>query len=133
MSNVEEYAKQVIDIVDLINDVNKQVIDSYLSMFNRFCPFRIGDRVRLIKTLDISPDSGWYHHRHFLTKDSPGTVVERGYSDGRFTFYVTFDNETWIDSDGNKNPVENLHWFALNEHLLERIAGERDGTQTIYD
>lgn len=135
MADVERYATELIELIDLVQDVRtkfqtaaggkwgiRQVVDSYLSMFDRFCPFAVGDRVALTKTLDISEDSGWYSCRHFLIEGAVGTITQRGYSDGQFQFYVTFDDETWIDRDDNEQPVDDKHVFSLSESVLKKAT-----------
>lgn len=138
MSNVEEYAKSMLEINDSILDLSKkisgefnwkanQVIESYLSMFDRFCPFIVGDRVKLSRDIVPENGSGWYHCRHFLIKGAKATVKERGYSKDKFNFYVEFDNETRIDDSGVEQPISKKHLFILTEFDLEKI----DSTENV--
>jgi hypothetical protein len=134
MSDVEKYASEIKELYkcaeDFKNKVNRamggsfswgveQVIDSYLSMFDRFCPYKIGDRVQLKSTCKIPDSSGWYTSRHFLTKGSKAIVRDRGYSDGQFSFFLEFDDESWIDEKGNVRPVISKHVFGFGEHSIE--------------
>lgn len=136
MSDVEEYAKDLIKTVNLAKEFQiemsksfggsfgwciEQVIDSYLSLFDRFSPYQIGDRVKLIKSCDVNEDSGWYNSRHYLIKGSKATVKGRGYRDGKFTFEIMFDDETWIDREGCKKSVSQKHSFGFSETMLVGI------------
>ena len=139
MSTVESYAKDIKQLVAHVKEFKlkidtccggsfawgvEQILDSYLSLFDRFCPYYIGDRVQLKRDCDI-PNSahGWYHCRHFLVKGAKATVRERGYVDGKFTFYIEFDDESWIDSDGimYKKDDKNKHVFHFGEDALQVI------------
>jgi len=82
-----------------------------------FAKFQIGDRVKL--AADIDAKGGWYHCAHFLKKGEMATVVDMDYDERGFSYNVVFDNETWIDRDGVKQPVANKHSFGLYERHLE--------------
>lgn len=133
MAEVEKYANGLIELVDLADQFKekarelgggkwgiRQVIDSYLSLFDRFCPFKIGDKVELVRDAKIQPGDGWYHSRHFLVKGAIGTIMARGYYQNGFAFQVSFDNETWIDSAGEQHSVEDHHWFLFSESALKK-------------
>jgi len=98
----------------------EQMADSYISLFERFCPYEVGDRVELLK--DVPCDgSGWYTCRHFLIRGAKATVHSRGYSDGNFTFDVIFDKESWIDDSGEVHPIEtNKHTFGIGEKYFRK-------------
>jgi hypothetical protein len=134
MSNVEQYAKDLQDIVDYATEFKTrversfggsfkwgigEVIQSYLSLFDRFCPFEVGDQVQLKSTCHIENiDHGWYGCGHFMVKGATAIVKERGYTDGQFTFLIAFDVETWIDDLGEPKPVERKHVFHFGENAL---------------
>ena len=133
MSDVEKYANDLIEAVNLAKEFHtsiskrfggsfdwsmEQVMESYLSLFDRFSPYRIGDRVKLVKTCDVDECSGWYNSKHYLVKDSKATVKGRGYSKGEFTFDIMFDNETWIDRGGCERKVSQKHLFGFRESML---------------
>jgi len=91
------------------------------SMFERFCPFHVGDRVQLTKAPEMNcGNPGWHHCQHFLIKAAPGVVRRRTYHDGQFCFYVVFANESWIDSEGAINPVPpgQRSSFLFGENML---------------
>jgi hypothetical protein len=56
-----------------------EVLESYSSLFNRFCPRKIGDRVKLKADVQISKDSGWNGCQHFLIKGAIATVKTTEY------------------------------------------------------
>ena len=139
MASVETYAKELLQVSKLAEDFQdslrtamggsfswgvKEVVASYLFMFDRFCPFSVGDRVMLTMTPKVE-DTGWEHCGHFLQEGAVGTVVERGYGTNQFTFDVEFDNETWIDSEGNYRPVNgDKHTFRFGEKRLTKAVEE---------
>ncbi len=98
-----------------------EVADSYMSMFERFCPFQEGERVELVKDVPVKNSSGWNHCRHFLIRGGKATINGCGYSDGKFMFDVVFDDETWID-EGKEKPVHTKHTFGLNETYLRKLS-----------
>ena len=135
MAEVERYAKDLLELGRLAKEfktsVNsacggsfdwgmKEVGESYLSMFDRFCPHDVGDRVELTKNVPVEQSSGWYPSRHFLIQGGKGTIQSRGYRDGKFSFDVEFDDETWIDSNGDEQEVSLKHVYGLNETYLRR-------------
>lgn len=134
MSNVEKYAGELLDFTKEIADFGKkiqsmelkfkvsEVIISYVSMFDRFCPFKEGDKVELVKNIPMDKESGWYSNRHFMIWGAKATVLERGYHDGMFTFGVMFDNETRIDLNGNEQPVEHKHIFHISESYFRKSS-----------
>ena len=99
----------------------EQMADSYISMFERFCPYKEGDEVELLKDVPCE-GSGWSSCKHFLIRGATATVHSCGYNDGKFTFDVIFDEESWIDDGGEVHPVEtNKHTFGLNETYFRKI------------
>jgi len=141
MSDVEKYAQELLKIKDAAKAFTtamskacggsfewgiQQVVESYLSMYDRFCPYKKGDRVQLSRNIDVNSSSGWFHSRHFLIKGSKATVANRGYSNGAFTFDVIFDDESWIDNNGEKQPTpdSNKHTYGFAEKYLEPIPNE---------
>lgn len=133
MAEVEKYAQDLLELVGYAEEFKSkvsracggsfkwgvnQVIDSYLSMFERFCPFSVGDRVELINDVKVEEGSGWWGCKHFLVRGAKATVRERGYSNGKFSFHIEFDRETWMDREGNEHPVTRKHIFHFSESSL---------------
>lgn len=132
MSAVKRYAEEFIEFYNACKELEKkvpqefgwklnEVFSSYNSMFDRFCPFKVGDRVELAKTPIIGEDSapGWVGCKHFLIAGAKGVVRERGYCEDHFVFDVEFDNESWIDKEGKIAPVTLKHVFRFSEKMLQ--------------
>lgn len=131
MSNTLEYAKRLVAIKNKVSELDSlltgdfgyrlnQVLESYTSLFDRFCPYKIGDRVKLKETLDIPKGSGWYGSRHFLIKGAIATVRTCEYQKDSFCFGLEFDDESWIDMHGEVTPSSSKHLFHLSENCVER-------------
>ena len=132
MSNIESYLDALLEHDKHMREAQKlfssgplshsveQMVDCYRSMFDRFCPFKVDDRVQLKNTPNIDASSGRSHCRHFLIKGASGYVSSRDYRNGKFVFYVVFDDESWIDLDGKERPVEpeQRHSFNFTESSL---------------
>jgi hypothetical protein len=94
---------------------------AYEMLMTRFAPFRVGDKVVLVKKLDIKSDSGWFYSRHFLIVGALGVVRHAECGTSGFKFDVEFDNETWIDKEGNENPISQKHSFRFGESSLAAV------------
>lgn len=110
-----------------VNKVNDQIN----LLFDRFCPFKEGDRVVLTKTPLINEKvaPGWVHAKHFLVKGSIGTVTSRDADAKGFHFNVTFDNDTWIDASGTERPTERERAFGFREGSLAPYNGPQKKPQ----
>jgi len=98
-------------------------IAAHDALINRYAPFKAGERVCLIGTPKLEPDDGWYADRHFLVEGAQATVnlVECN-SKGELSFYLVFDDETWISSiTGEKHPPETKHLYGFREKWLKKI------------
>ena len=118
----KEFAESMSDLThDSFEWGMQQMADSYMSMFERFCPYEVGDHVELLK--DVPCAGGWLACKHFLIRGAKGTIHARGYYDGKFSFDVIFDDESWIDDKGEVRPIEtNKHTFSINETYFRKIA-----------
>ena len=142
MSDVEKYADELVRVSkageEFAQTVRnacggsfgwgvKEIVNSFKSLFDRFCPYKPGDRVELNRTPKsaLDPTSGWYCCRHFLVDGAKGTVHQRGYSFDQFCFDVVFDNESWIGDKGVVHPMEenHKHTYRLGENDL-RLSEE---------
>jgi len=104
----------------------EQVLGSYASLFNRFCPYKVGDRVQLIEDLDIPEGHGWYSGKHFLIKGAIATVKDVGYRNDLFSFGLEFDNESWVDYETREIiPIkEGKHLLYFAENKIERCCDD---------
>lgn len=88
-------------------------------------PFHVGQRVALARTPEIGEDSTWRVYRHFLVQGAKGTVQSVDFHAGKFAFfYVTFDDESWVDPDGGvhpRDPACPAH-FCFGEGDLQRLG-----------
>jgi hypothetical protein len=91
-------------------------------LFER-APFRVGDRVRLTKTPEITKEKawGWLAAKHYLIKGAEGLVHEVDFHDGLFQASIFVDDETWIDSEGEKHPCTEKHLYCFWEGQIERV------------
>lgn len=129
MADVEEYAAKLTEVSKAIREASEkardlcgwpieQLVESYLSMFERFCPFRVGDRVKLRATPDLTDAPGWKGSKHWLVAGAAGIVRARGYTGGAFSFDVEFDDESWKDDAGVVRPTSCKHTYGFREHFL---------------
>ena len=94
-----------------------------VGLFDR-APFKVGDRVRLTKTPDITPEKawGWMGAKHFLVKGAMATVAAIDFSEGRFEAWLYFDDETWKDHSGTLHKPSEPAQYHFWETSLERVA-----------
>jgi len=91
--------------------------DEYITaLFDRFAPFKTGDRV----VLTVAPrcEGNWLSSAHFLIPGSAGEVESVDYRNGHFVAEVVFDRETWIDAAGVEWPVSMKHTYSIYEEEL---------------
>lgn len=88
-------------------------------MMRCFSPFRVGDRVTLLKPLDPDKIGDWKRDLHFLKPGSPARIVEAWADEDGFQYYVEFDNESWIDREGIPQPVSRKSSYRFGPSSLE--------------
>ncbi|RUR74888.1 hypothetical protein PCC6912_50660 [Chlorogloeopsis fritschii PCC 6912] len=131
MGTTLDYVLQLKEVYQKVADLEKSlpnnlgyilnsVLGSYENLFNRFCPFKVGERVVLTKTPEIDKESGWYRGKHFLVEGAIATIKNRDYYQNKFVFYLEFENESWIDSNGEIHlyDPERRHHFAFSEDFV---------------
>lgn len=125
-AEADEHMKAVRDAFSggPMNYCIKEVVNCHKSLFDRFCPYKVGDKVQLTKT--PCTDNGWRGSSHFLKKGAKGKVKERGYSGEQFTFLIVFDQDSWIDTDGNVHmrSKKERGGYMFNESHLKRYIKE---------
>ena len=95
MDTIGQYCEEVEKVYEQIEALEKSIssefgyklksiLASYDSIFNRFCPFKIGDRVALTKIPDFEKAPGWLRSKHFLTEGAIAVVIERDYRNEHF-------------------------------------------------
>jgi hypothetical protein len=102
----------------------RSVLKDAASLWDR-CPFALGDRVRLIKTPEITLEKswGWRGSKHFLVDGATAKVVERQFYEASFVFGLHFDDETWVSStDGSKRKPDRPAMYMFSETWLDRAA-----------
>jgi len=92
----------------------KQMVGAYIYLMENFAPFKAGDKVVLVKLLSPFP-SGWAHCKHFIKIGAKCEVRHIICDENGFIVEVMFDDESWVDSAGGINPVEefNKHTFTF--------------------
>jgi hypothetical protein len=127
MQTVKDYSQEVFGYIQALNTVQQpdrfswkleRVIKSYQQMYERFCPHKVGDRVILIKTPEIGPESrpGWLGSKHFLIAGAVATVSSADFNDGNFVFGLEFDDDS-----------------GIHFQTGERIASETNGVYHFAD
>ena len=102
-------------------------------------PFKPGDKVRLTKTIDVTPEKswGWMAYKHMLVEGNTATVKYVDYREGHFNAMVLFDRESVFLYDGKEvvKAPEDRGLFTLWDTQIERVewpvprqsTGEGDG------
>ncbi len=98
-----------------------QMLGTYEFVMETLCPFKVGDRVQLTHTPDItgSKAPGWMHCKHFLVKGAAGEVKSSSCDAKGFYFDVVFDDESWLNPVTNQvTPTEKKHAFSFRRDSL---------------
>lgn len=105
----------------------EQLAASYELLITRFAPFKVGERVELAHTPEISEKVawGWLSGKHYLKAGTVGTVQEVSCGKGGFSFLVSFDDESWIHPHTKeRQPTPHEHHYGFKEHWLRPAASE---------
>lgn len=92
------------------------------TLFDRFCPFKIGSKVALTK--DYPCTGGWVGYDKMMVKGAKATVKDVDCRNGVFVAYIVFDNEFYESKDhlGNLKiygrDEERKHTFCIDESYL---------------
>lgn len=116
------YAEMAYSAVGVEHSWNDKVLSGYVeTLFTRYAPFQIGDRVQLAKQWQTdNTESGWYGCQHFMTKGASATVVDIDCIKGAWRISVEFDNETFISYDGNVLPVTEKYVYVFGEGWFKK-------------
>ena len=104
----------------------RELVAAHDLLMSRYAPFKVGDRVVLTKAPDYVQAPGWNGCEHFLVPGAAGTVVDTSCGERGFRFDVLFDDESWIDTVGYRNPKgtfvpmapDRRHRFGFGEGWL---------------
>lgn len=101
----------------------EQMVGAYDYLMERFAPFKVGDRVMLLKTPSPMP-SGWEHCRHFLVPGAYATVHQLSCDGNGFRVEVEFLDESWINSAGEVIPMEpdRRHTFSFSDTSFVKVG-----------
>lgn len=132
MLALRDAAKSMAKAVEAVSGgtmVEEDIRDALRMLFTRFAPFRVGDRVRLTETPEISDKVswGWLGGKHFLVKGALATVREVNVRDDQFLVGLIFDDDSWVDRDGKRHPVAEKERgaYTFRERFIERVEGKR--------
>jgi NTP pyrophosphatase (non-canonical NTP hydrolase) len=122
--SVLDYIKQQPSLSDAT--YNMESLETFVKvMFEKHCPFKVGDRAKLSKTPDINEkDSwGWMGAKHFLIKGKEGTIESVDFHIDKFIFGFIPDNQTYIPSSGDRTeiPINEPYVYMFSEGWLEPI------------
>jgi hypothetical protein len=97
---------------------NTEMIEEF---FKRCAPFAVGDLVEITTDIDFDKAYGWKPSSHFLKRGDRAVVKEVDFYKGLFRDEVEPLNQTWIDREGNHNPVKDKHIFYFHEEMCRRV------------
>lgn len=139
---LEEYIKDMEEVMGAIGDAYKKfdsngnkykmerITKELTHLFDRFCPFKVDDRVELASTPKIDKNTrwGWFGAKHHLIEGAPGKVVSRDYYEGEFRFSVEMDLESWVsgwgEDKGMWKSVSNRHTYCFYDTQLRASTKE---------
>jgi hypothetical protein len=141
MGNVESYLSEIDEFLGEVRSLHKKldlqsgykmerIVETFNSMFERFCPFRVGDRIELSYTPEITNEKspGWRGSKHHLIEGAPGTVVSRDFVKDHFRFDVKMDLESWVpsfgDDKGRWSSVSARHTYCMYEGQIRPSTKE---------
>lgn len=104
-----KYLPQLIDDLDKCKYINhsefsnaKYEMKNLESLFEKYCPFKKGDKITIVKEIDFEKSWGWAAYKHILVPGCVGTIDERLFYDNHFVFCVEIMVDTYISSLTNK-------------------------------
>lgn len=100
----------------------KQLQLAYDMLLERYAPLKVDDRAYLISTANLDGEHapGWQGCFHFLRLGAACVVREVKVIDGHWRFFVTFEEESWIDRDSKRQLIGERHWFSFGEGYLAK-------------
>jgi hypothetical protein len=103
----------------------RRLTECYDLLVTRFAPFKVGDRIELTTTPVINDREryGWLGSKHFLVEGAVATVAAVDVDGDGFSFGLHFDNDSWIDHHGQKQPTMQKGMYFFRESWV-RAAKE---------
>ena len=100
-----------------------ELTDCYQLLIDRFSPYKVGQRVMLKETPEISLEKswGWMTGKHFLVKGSIAKVATISASGRGFSYGLHFEKETWIDREGKEQPVDRPGLYLFHEDAIKAV------------
>lgn len=100
----------------------RAVLEHSLTVFE-LAKFKVDDRVKLIITPEINEKTrwGWMGHKHYLVEGAVATIKNREFYNGKFTYSVTFDDESYLNYKTQEKimtPPEDRGFFMIDESWL---------------
>lgn len=111
-------------------------LNSALESLEAMAPYKVGDRVELAKTPDLSNSPGWAGAKHFLVEGAKATVQVVDHSTHGFTVGLHFDDESWISDFGpdkgkiKPTPPEERHRYYFRTSSVRPIGAKAAATAT---
>lgn len=105
-------------------------VEQYFHMlFEQIAPFKLNDKVVLIKTPKIDENTrwGWMGSKHFLLEGEKATVCSVDIDKGKWLLGLVFENDSWISHTTNeailrKSNKRGVYYFTSDfvAHLEEK-------------
>lgn len=121
---------KVLEILDSLHDIGISDLKFELTKCEEYrqgclaaSKFKSGDRLVLVKDIDLTHAWGWEHCKHFLIKGEKVTVDSYDYFNGQYVYDVIFDNESFISAFDNQTYfIKKKHTFAIEEYYFEKLV-----------
>jgi hypothetical protein len=116
---------ELVSVVDLLKVPTKWEIErvsGYVEGLFSFAKFSVGEKVEMAETYPVSKEDswGWMNCRHLLTVGGKATVEEVDWSNGRFVYLITFDEKSYINSEGYIIKSQSGTSLSLSEKWLKK-------------
>jgi hypothetical protein len=124
MSELFAFYQETADLLkkmpDECNYKTTSILNGYQQLFERFCPYQIGDKVLLTKAPDFEKAPGWIGSKHFLIPGAIGYIKTRDFRNNSFIFGIEFEDDSFIDHNGKIHKIKRAerYLFLLPESEL---------------
>jgi hypothetical protein len=98
------------------------VLKGYMrGLFDRFCPFKVGDVAEITKSFDLRAGSGWSSSIHNLQVGAKGTIVDIDFRNMEFWYTFRPLVQTYFDINKKEQVIKDLYCFDMNEDHLGEV------------